>query len=85
MVDLETNIVLNNRPVGKNPMAPDSTINKMKRYLLLFLLGIFIVAPSAEARIYLDINAPTFVQIPIVLGQMEIRRQTLLLLFGKGL
>ena len=71
MVDLETHIVLNNRPVRKNPMAPDSTMNKMKRYLILFFLGIFIVAPSAEARIYLDINAPTFVQIPIVLAKWK--------------
>ena len=52
-------------------MAPDSAINKMKRYLILFFLGIVIVTPSAEARIYLDINAPTFVQIPIVLAKWK--------------
>ncbi len=43
----------------------------MKRYLALFLfLGSFI--PSlTEARIYFDINAPTFVQIPIVLAKWK--------------
>ena len=43
----------------------------MKRYLILFFLVIFIVPPSAEARIYLDINAPTFIQIPIVLAKWK--------------
>jgi len=43
--------------------------NRMKKYLILFFFVIFIVTPSAEARIYLDINAPTFIQIPIVLAK----------------
>ena len=49
-----------------------SGLNKMKRYLTLFfiLLGVF-VPPLAEARIYFDINAPTFVQIPIVLAKWK--------------
>ncbi len=42
----------------------------MKRYLILFL-AIFILTPSAEARVYLDINAPTFVQIPLVLAKWK--------------
>jgi TolB protein len=49
-----------------------SRLQKMKRYLTLFLFsGVlvpsFVVAPLAEARIYFDISDPTFVQIPIVL------------------
>ncbi|MGO8988343.1 MAG: Tol-Pal system beta propeller repeat protein TolB [bacterium] len=53
-------------------MALNSIVNiKMKRYLLLFLFVIFVVTPSAEARIYLDINAPTFVQIPIILAKWK--------------
>jgi TolB protein len=48
----------------------------MKRYLtIFFFLGIFVpplaVPPVAEARIYFDINAPTFVQIPIVLPKWK--------------
>jgi len=43
----------------------------MKRYLSLFLfLGVF-VPHVAEARVYFDINAPTFVQIPIVLPKWK--------------
>jgi TolB protein len=48
-----------------------STLHKMKRYLSIFLfLGVF-VPHVAEARIYFDINAPTFVQIPIVLPKWK--------------
>ena len=45
--------------------------NKMKRYLLFFLLMILMVPSFVEARIYLDINAPTFVQIPIILAKWK--------------
>jgi TolB protein len=45
--------------------------HRMKKYLaLFFVLGLF-VPPLAEARIYFDINAPTFVQIPIVLARWK--------------
>ena len=43
----------------------------MKKYLILFSIIIFIVLPFAEARIYLDINAPTFVQIPIIVAKWK--------------
>ena len=45
---------------------------KMLKYLftLLFLLIFSLVSPL-EARVYLDINAPTFVQIPIVLAKWK--------------
>jgi TolB protein len=51
--------------------SKDLRFHKMKRYLTIFLfLGVF-VPPLAEARIYFDINAPTFVQIPIVLPKWK--------------
>jgi len=43
----------------------------LKRFLPFVLLLFFISVPSAEARVYLDINAPTFVQIPIVLSKWK--------------
>jgi len=43
----------------------------MKRVLTFFFLLGFLVPPLAEARIYFDINAPTFVQIPIVLPRWK--------------
>ena len=53
-----------------------STSSKMKRYLSIFLfLGVF-VPHVAEARIYFDINAPTFVQIPIVLPKSKLVDKT---------
>lgn len=39
----------------------------MKRLFSLFLLTFLIFSSVAEARVYLDVNAPTLVQIPIVL------------------
>jgi TolB protein len=39
-------------------------------FLLIFLLW-FILLPSAGARVYIDITAPTFVQIPIVLSKWK--------------
>jgi len=47
----------------------DSRFNRMKRYLIIFFCLSAFVPPFAEARIYFDINAPTFVQIPIVLAK----------------
>ncbi len=44
---------------------------KMKRYLTLLLFLSILVAPHAEARIYFDINAPAFVQIPIVVPKWK--------------
>src|SRR5512139_3949920 len=44
---------------------------KMKRYLTIFLFLGVLVPAFAEARIYFDINAPTFVQIPIVLAKWK--------------
>ena len=39
----------------------------MKRLFSLFLFTFLIFSSAAEARVYLDVNAPTLVQIPIVL------------------
>jgi len=43
----------------------------MVKYFLCILILVFFFIPSAEARIYLDINAPTFVQIPIILPKWK--------------
>ncbi len=43
----------------------------MINYFTLVCFVFLIFAPIAEARIYLDINAPTFVQIPIVLTKWK--------------
>jgi TolB protein len=44
----------------------------MKKIPCLFFFLLFLgILPSAEARVYLDINAPTFVQIPIVLPKWK--------------
>jgi TolB protein len=43
----------------------------MKCILFLIILLFFTCLPPAEARIYLDINDPTFVQIPIVLPKWK--------------
>ena len=43
----------------------------LKFFLLLVSLLSFISVPSAGARVYLDINAPTLVQIPIVLPKWK--------------
>ena len=48
-----------------------SRLNRIKRYLLLFLLLSFVGPLFVEARIYLDIDAPTFVQIPVVLPKWK--------------
>jgi TolB protein len=40
-------------------------------HVLFFVLLCFIFTPVAEARVYLDINAPTFVQIPIILPKWK--------------
>jgi len=73
MVDLQTNIVL---IINRMRESDCSGFNKMKRYFLLFffmvLSFVILLGPScAEARIYLDINAPTFVQIPIILAKWK--------------
>ncbi len=43
----------------------------MRYCFLSFVVGLFIFLQPAEARVYLDINAPTFVQIPIVLAKWK--------------
>jgi TolB protein len=44
----------------------------MLKHFILFVFFLFSAfIPSSEARIYLDINAPTFVQIPIVLPKWK--------------
>jgi TolB protein len=44
----------------------------MKKTSSLFFFLLFLMAiPHAEARVYLDINTPTFVQIPIVLPKWK--------------
>ena len=42
----------------------------MLKYFFILLSFLIFVFP-AEARVYLDINAPTFVQIPIVLAKWK--------------
>ncbi|MFB3885766.1 MAG: Tol-Pal system beta propeller repeat protein TolB [Thermodesulfobacteriota bacterium] len=41
----------------------------LKRFLLVVTLLFLISFSAAEARVYYDINAPTFIQIPIVLSK----------------
>ncbi|OGP90233.1 MAG: Tol-Pal system beta propeller repeat protein TolB, partial [Deltaproteobacteria bacterium RBG_16_48_10] len=49
----------------------------MKKYFSLSFFLLFLMAiPPAEARVYLDINAPTFVQIPIVLPKWQTVNKT---------
>jgi TolB protein len=43
----------------------------LKRILPISILLFFTFLPPVEARVYLDINAPTFVQIPIVLPKWK--------------
>src|SRR4030042_6554700 len=43
----------------------------LKRILLVVTILFFTSLPSAETRVYYDINAPTFVQIPIVLPKWK--------------
>jgi TolB protein len=43
----------------------------MKRILLFVILLLFTCLSPGEARVYLDIDAPTFVQIPIVLSKWK--------------
>jgi TolB protein len=46
-------------------------LKKVKRIFLMVILLFFVCLSTAEARIYLDINAPAFVQIPIVLPKWK--------------
>jgi len=48
----------------------------LKHLFLIILLLWFVLLPSAGARVYLDINAPTFVQIPIVLPKWKSLEKT---------
>ena len=48
----------------------------MRRIFLFILFTLLVVTPSVEARVYLDINAPTFVQIPIVLSKWKTMDRT---------
>jgi Tol biopolymer transport system component len=43
----------------------------MLKYFFIISLLFFSFISSSEARVYLDINAPTFVQIPIVLAKWK--------------
>jgi Tol biopolymer transport system component len=43
----------------------------MLKYSFIIFCLIFTALPASEARVYLDINAPTFVQIPIVLPKWK--------------
>ena len=43
----------------------------LKRIFFLAALLLFAPLPSVEARVYLDISAPTFVQIPLVLPKWK--------------
>ena len=47
----------------------------MLKYFFILLSFLIFVSP-AEARVYLDINAPTFVQIPIVLAKWKSLEKT---------
>ena len=48
-----------------------SRFNCIKKYLAFFLLLSLFVPPLVEARVYLDIDAPSFVQIPVVLPKWK--------------
>jgi TolB protein len=48
----------------------------MRRRFLFILCLPFVITLSVEARVYLDINAPTFVQIPIVLSKWKSMERT---------
>jgi TolB protein len=48
----------------------------MKRIFLFIFFTLLVVTPLVEARVYLDINAPTFVQIPIVLSKWKTMERT---------
>lgn len=48
----------------------------MKRIIIFILCIPFVITLSSEARVYLDINAPTFVQIPIVLSKWKSMERT---------
>lgn len=48
----------------------------MFRYFIHPLLLLLLTLPVAEARVYLDINAPTFVQIPIILPKWKSLERT---------
>jgi TolB protein len=52
-------------------LRSDFGLNKMKKYLILLFIIILSKTPFAEARVYLDINAPSFVQIPIILAKWK--------------
>jgi len=56
----------------------------MKRPLPFFLLALFIFSSAVEARVYLDVNAPTLVQIPIVLPKWKAVDKTPPTLPAKG-
>lgn len=55
----------------------------MKNVLLTTLLLVFAFTLNAEGRAYIDINAPTFVQIPIVLSKWKTTDKTPLALSAK--
>ena len=57
--------------IALSPRFDCSGSNNMKRCVILFLLLFFVGASFAEARIYLDINAPSLVQVPIVLPKWK--------------
>jgi TolB protein len=48
----------------------------MTRYSFIIFFIIFTLIPVSEARVYLDINAPTFVQVPIILAKWKSVDQT---------
>jgi TolB protein len=54
-----------------------SRLSRIKRYLFLFFILSSFMPPFVEARIYLDIDAPTFVQIPVVLPRWKPADKTL--------
>ena len=43
----------------------------LKHFILLVFFLFLVFIPSAETRVYLDINAPAFVQIPIVIPKWK--------------
>jgi TolB protein len=48
----------------------------MKRYVFSFFLCLLFFSLPAEARVYLDVNAPSLVQIPIVLPKWKALEKT---------
>ncbi|OGP93608.1 MAG: Tol-Pal system beta propeller repeat protein TolB [Deltaproteobacteria bacterium RBG_16_47_11] len=48
----------------------------MMRFLTFFLFAFFLCSSAGEARVYLDVNTPTLIQLPIVLPRWKATDKT---------